>query len=307
MTGIGNMDKLRAMEVFIAVVDNGSFTKAAISLGITRPFVSQIIQELERSLKIKLLERTTRKMALTNEGQRYYYYCIEILMRINDLEAEISQGGQSLAGRLHIELSPSIAQNIVVPRINEFLNHHPQLELFLGVSDRNLDFFESTVDCVIRVGQVTTPSLIVRPIGQVNFVCCASAEYLANAAELKNLDDLQHHKVIHYFNDQTGRTLSWPFMNELKDIIEMNPRGVIALNDAETCLQCALNHVGVTVLAELLAKPHLEAGRLKVVLQNFTLRPQPISIVYTEASRNNYKVKAFSEWFQLIWQEYYEQ
>lgn len=270
------MDKLRSMQVFIAVVDHGSFTKAAIALGITRPAVSQIIQELERFLAITLLERTTRKMALTDEGERYYHYCIEILMRINDLEAEISQGGQSLSGRLHAELSPSISQHIIMPKLNEFLDLHPKLELFLGVSDRNVDFFESTVDCVIRIGKIMMPDLIVRSIGHMNFICCASPKYLEQAPKLEQLEGLSDHKIIHYFNDLTGKTIAWPFITRSGDIIEWNSQGVIAVNDAETCLQCTLNHLGIAVLADFLAKPYIERGELSKVLQNFSLESRSI-------------------------------
>lgn len=299
------MDKLKAMQVFIAVVEHGSFTKAAIALGVTRPSVSQTIQELERLLKTKLLERTTRKMLVTNEGRSYYHYCLEILMRIDHFETEISQAGKSLAGRLHIELSPSIAQHIILPRMNEFLVEYPKLELFLGVSDRDVDFFESTVDCVIRIGQIDAPNLIVRPIGHVNFICCASAKYIEQSSKLECLEDLYNHKIIHYFSDHTGRIIAWPFINEAGEAIEWGVRGVIAVNDAETCLQCAVNDIGIAVLADFMAVSYLKEGQLQKVLPNFSLNARPISIAYMEASRNNHKIKVFSEWFQKIWNDYH--
>lgn len=172
------MDKLQAMQVFTRVVDKSSFSGAADSLHMPRSSVTTIIQSLEAHLKVRLLNRTTRRVSLTPDGAAWYARCLRILAEVEDAESSLSSAA-SPRGKLKVDMPGSIGRLLVVPALPDFHARYPNIDLVLGVGDKPVDLVRESVDCVIRMGPLQDSALVARRIGLCDFVTVASPGYLA--------------------------------------------------------------------------------------------------------------------------------
>src|SRR5688500_15985936 len=172
------MDQLDAMRIFVRVAEMAGFTRAADSLGLPKASVSGAVQQLEAALGARLLHRTTRRVQLTHDGQAYYERCKDLLTDIEELQAMFTPSEQGLNGRLRVDMSSGIARNIVLPRLPEFLQRHPQLAIELSSTDRRVDVVREGFDCVLRVGALADSNLIARRLGAFPIANCASPDYL---------------------------------------------------------------------------------------------------------------------------------
>jgi DNA-binding transcriptional LysR family regulator len=172
------MDKFSAMQAFVRVVEAGTFTKAADSMGMPKPTVTRLIQTLELSLDTKLLNRTTRKVTVTADGAAYYERAGRLLGEMEELESSMSRAKASPRGRLKVDIPSSLGMAVVIPALPDFYARYPDIQLELGVSDRPIDILAENVDCVIRGGEITDQSLVARRIGEFYLMSCASPAYL---------------------------------------------------------------------------------------------------------------------------------
>lgn len=168
------MDTLLSMRVFTRIVETGSFTRASDTTGLTTPRVSALLSALEQHLGCRLLNRTTRRIALTEDGQAYYERCVAVLREIDDMEASVSDARDAPRGRLKVNLPPAMAKQIMVPALPAFLAAHPGIMIELGVTDRQIDLVGEGVDCVVRVGALDDSGLIAKRIGSLTTCTCAS-------------------------------------------------------------------------------------------------------------------------------------
>ena len=173
------MDRLQAMQVFTRVVDTNSFSKAAATLRMTRSSVTTIIQNLEAYLKVRLLNRTTRRISLTPDGAAYYERCTRILADVDDSESAFSAATRVPRGKLKVDMPGTLGRLVVVPSLADFHARYPDVDLMLGVGDRNVDLVRDGVDCAIRMGALQDSTLVARRIGASEFVTAASPDYLA--------------------------------------------------------------------------------------------------------------------------------
>ena len=172
------MNKLQAMEVFVQVVDCGSFTKAADALQLPKATVSTLVQSLETTLSAKLLHRTTRQVTVTSDGAAYYERCVRILSDVRDAEESLSRHRLSPSGRLRVDAPTGLSSEILVPALPDFFARYPDITIELGSSDRPVDLVEEGVDCAVRGGELVDLSLIARRVGVVTFVTCAAPSYI---------------------------------------------------------------------------------------------------------------------------------
>src|SRR5215469_1934091 len=172
------MNTLEAMQVFVRVAEEASFTRAAESLGLLKATVSVAVQQLENSLGTRLLHRTTRKVQMTLDGQAYYERCKELLSELDNLQSMFQQSGEALRGRLRVDMPSGLARLYVIPRLPELLKAHPHIEIELSSTDRLVDPIQEGFDCVLRAGAPRDPQLIAKPLGHLTFVNCASSDYL---------------------------------------------------------------------------------------------------------------------------------
>jgi LysR family transcriptional regulator, regulator for bpeEF and oprC len=295
------MDKLQAMQVFTRVVETKSFTGAAASLDMTRSSATTIVQNLEAHLKVRLLNRTTRNISLTPDGAGYYERCLRVLADIADAENSFS----SIAapkGKLKVDMSGAIGRLVVVPALHEFHSRYPDIDLMLGVGDKDVDLVQDSVDCAIRMGPLADSTLVARRIGVSDFVTVASPEYLVQYGIPRTIEDLDNHIAVNYFSSRTGRMVEIDFVVDGKPV-DVKMRSRLAANDGEAYLQCGLRGHGLIQTPHFLALPHLKSGALVEVLQQSRPTPFAISAVYPRNRHLSPQVRVFVEWISELFEQ----
>ncbi|HUG59811.1 MAG TPA: LysR family transcriptional regulator [Candidimonas sp.] len=295
------MDRFQAMQVFTRVVDANSFTLAADSLGLPRATVTTTIQGLERLLKVRLLNRTTRRLSLTPDGASYYERCIRILADLEDAEASFRDVERGPQGRLRIDTPPSIGRLILIPALCEFHSRYPDIELAIGMSDRLVDMVQEAVDCAIRVGELQDSTMVAKRIGTFESITCAAPAYLEQHGEPRTIEQLENHRAVHYFSGRTGRNIDWNFtVNGQPTAVSM--KGSVSVNDAEAYVTCGIKGFGLIQPARYMVAPYLESGALREILSDWTPAPMPISVVYQHNRHLSPKVRVFVDWISELFQ-----
>lgn len=289
------MNKLQAMEVFVQVVDAGSFTRAAEMLQMPKATVSTLVQSLEASLSAKLLHRTTRQVTVTTDGAAYYERCLRILSDVRDAEESLSRTRLSPSGRLRVDVPTGLSSEIIVPALPAFFERYPDIMLELGSSDRPVDLVEEGVDCAVRGGALADTSLIARRVGAIHFLTAAAPSYLARYGVPQHPLDLDRHRCVNYFSAKTGRIFDWDF-NRGDERIEVPMRGVIALNDSNAYVEAGLAGLGIIQMTDYLVERHVRSGRMVQVLPDWQSDPLPIHVVYPQNRHLSAKVRVFVEW-----------
>ena len=289
------MNKLQAMEVFVQVVDAGGFSRAADLMQLPKATVSTLIQQLESSLSVKLLHRTTRQVSVTADGAAYYERCLRILSDVKDAEESLSRTRLSPSGRLRVESPTGLASEILVPALPGFFERYPDIQLELGSSDWPVDLIEEGVDCAVRGGALGDSTLIARRIGIIHFVTCAAPSYLARYGAPQHPRELERHRCVNYFSAKTGKIYDWDFTKD-GERIQVPMPGVIALNDSNAYVQAGLAGLGVIQMTDYLLLEHVREGRMVQLLSDWTTDPLPIHIVYPQNRHLSAKVRVFVEW-----------
>ena len=289
------MDRLQAMKIFTRVVETNSFTRAADSLGLPRANVSVIIQQLETYLKVRLLQRTTRRLNVTPDGAIYYERCVRVLADIDDIESSLENRGMSPRGKIRVDLPSALGRTVLMPRVHEFHTKYPDVDLMLGFSDKPVDLIQEGVDCVIRIGVLQDSSLVARRIGFYQGVTVASPRYLEQFGTPNSIEELQTHTSVNYFWARTGRYMEFTFDVD-GNAVSIPMKGRISVNDAEAYVAAALEGLGIVQAARFMALPHLQSGALVEVLEQWKPMPMPISVVYPHNRHLSPTVRVFVDW-----------
>lgn len=289
------MDRFQAMQVFVRVVDASSFSRAADSLGMPRTTVTIIIQQLEATLQVRLLNRTTRRISLTPDGASYYEHCIHILGEVEEAEASFRDAAKGPRGRLRIDVPSTIGRQILIPKLYDFHERYPEVELAIGMSDRHVDLVREAVDCVIRGGVLADSTLVAKRIASFKVVTCASPKYLERHGVPTCVEDLSDHVAVNYFSSRTGRIIDWDFLVDGQSI-PVKMKSEVSVNDGEAYVECALQGFGLTQVARFMAHKYLESGQLIEVLPQLSPSPIPISVAYLQNRHLSPKVRAFVDW-----------
>jgi LysR family transcriptional regulator for bpeEF and oprC len=289
------MNKFQAMEVFVQVVDTGSFTRAAELLQMPKASVSTLIQSLEAALSSKLLHRTTRQVTVTSDGAAYYERCVRILGDVREAEESLSRTRISPSGRLRVDAPTGLSSEILVPALPGFFERYPDITLELGSSDRPVDLIEEGVDCAVRGGALTDTSLIARRVGVVNFLTCAAPAYLQRYGTPQHPRELERHRCVNYFSAKNGKIYDWDFSRGAERI-EVPLPGVIALNDSNAYVRAGLAGLGVIQMTDYLLMEHVASGRMVQLLPDWTTDPLPVHVVYPQNRHLSAKVRVFVEW-----------
>ncbi len=296
------MNKLQAMEVFVQVVDAGGFSRAAENMQLPKATVSTLVQGLEQALTVKLLHRTTRQVSVTSDGAAYYERCLRILADVREAEEALSTNRASPSGRLRVDVSTGIANDIIIPALPGFFERYPDIRLDLGCSDRPVDLIEEGVDCAIRGGALPDSALIARRVGVLNFVVAASPGYLAKHGRPAHPHDLLKHRCINYFSSKTGKTFDWDFERG-GDIIKLPVPACLAVNDSVAMKTAGLHGLGLMLMSSFHAEPLVAAGQLEVVLEDWISETLPINVVYPQNRHLSAKVRVFVEWVADLFME----
>lgn len=289
------MDKLQAMEVFVQVVDTGSFTRAADSMKLPKATVSTLVRNLERELSVKLLNRTTRQISVTADGAAYYERCLRILADVRDAEEALSRTRVNPSGRLRVDVPTGLGRHLIIPALPQFFERYPDITLELGCSDRPVDLIEEGVDCAVRGGELADSTLIARRVGAMHFVTCAAPSYLDAQGRPRHPGELMHHRCINYFSAKTGKVYEWDFA-KYGERIQLKVPGRIAVNSADAYLLATLSGMGVAQMPSFVVQPLVEAGQLELLLDDWCVDPVPLHVVYPQNRHLSAKVRAFVEW-----------
>lgn len=183
------LNMLEAMNIYVNVVEQGSFIRAAEVLELHRPAVTRAVQNLEHDLGVKLLHRTTRQVSMTDEGEEFYQRCLSLLSELDDVRRLFSRT-QPPKGRLRLDVPITLARAVIIPALGDFQNRYPDIEIVLGTSDRKIDLIAERVDCVIRLGELNDSSFVARRLGTAAMVTCAAPSYLAKHGTPHSIDEL---------------------------------------------------------------------------------------------------------------------
>ena len=293
------MDRIQAMQVFTRVAEAGSFVRAAETLSLPSSTVTSTIKNLEKYLKVRLLNRTTRRVSLTPEGLQYLAQCREILSLIEHSESSLADSVKRPQGRLRVDMPGGIAQFIVMPKLKDFYRHYPDIYLMIGVSDRQVDLVQEGVDCVIRTGELNDSSLVGRPLGRFRWITCASPEYLNEYGIPETPEELLKHRAIHYFSASTRRVNELHFVrgNETRSVAV---NGNAAVNETGLYIKMCLEGFGLAQLAENIVSEHLQKGALVEVLADWQPPSVPVTLLYPHQRFLSPTVRAFTEWMTDI-------
>jgi LysR family transcriptional regulator, regulator for bpeEF and oprC len=298
------MDQIAAMRVFARVVEAGTFTRAADLLQIPKPSVTKLVQQLESHLRVKLLQRTTRRITVTPEGAAYYERISRVLAEIDDIEADVTNAQATPRGRLRVDIGSSLANRILIPRLPEFHALYPGILLELGVSDRPVHLIGEGVDCVLRGGVLSDPSLVARRVAQMPYMTCATPDYLKrHGTPATPADLLEGHRVVSYFSSRTGRYVP-PRYERGDERIEINGHAVIAVNESTAHLTALLTGLGVAQTFAFMAQPHVECGALVELLAGWEPPPLAVSVAYPSSRHMNAKLRAFIDWTVEVFAPY---
>jgi LysR family transcriptional regulator for bpeEF and oprC len=293
------MDRLQAMEVFTRVVDTHSFSKAAELLDLPRGTVSNLVQALEQHVGVRLLNRTTRQVSVTEDGALYYARCVRILAEIADADSSLSSKRGNPSGTIRVDTSGTVARSLLLPALDEFYKLYPLIEVRLGLADRNIDLIQDGVDCVIRMGALEESSMIGRRIGNARIVTCASPAYLDQYGVPAAPDDLSAHVAVNYVSSRTGKT--FPFEFEVDgELVKIPMRSVLSVNDGSTYITAGVLGYGIIQPSRYMVSDLLAQGQLQEILTSYRSPPTPMSIVYPHREHLSSRVRAFTDWISEL-------
>jgi DNA-binding transcriptional LysR family regulator len=282
------MDQLTSMKAFVAVAETGQFALASERLGLSRAMASKLVMDLEAHLGLRLLNRTTRKVSLTEPGAAYLERCRDILSAIEEAERELASQASEPVGRLRVTAPMALGASHVAPQIAVYAARHPRVNIELVLNDRIVDLVEEGYDLAIRIGRLADSSLIARRIGETRFVVCASPGYLAARGRPSRPADLSAHECVLYSYASAAWTFSGPHGSETVRV-----GGRVVCNNGEAICQMAINGLGVIVQPDFMAAPHLQSGALEQILAEYADEPRGVYAVYPSHRHVPLKLRQF--------------
>jgi len=288
------MERTESMRIFLRVAELTSFTKASDSLGIPKATVSLAVQQLENLTGTRLLHRTTRKVSLTQDGLAWYERSRDLLADLEEMESMFKSGAE-LVGRLRVDMPSGLAKSVLMANLPEFLARHPRVQFELSSTDRKVDVIQEGFDCVVRVGFAADPGVMVRPLGRMSLINCASPAYLERYGTPLELADLAHHQLIHYspvLGSKPGGFEYW----DGSEYRSLQMTGSVTVNNSDAYRAACLSGLGIIQVPRLGVNELLASGDLREILPHLLAEPMPISLLYPQRRNLSRLVKAFLEW-----------
>lgn len=292
------MDLIEQLRTFVQVAHSGGFTPAAAQLDLPRPTVSLAVQQLEARLGTRLLNRTTRRVSLTPDGQALLERASMLVHDADELALQFQAQGAQPAGHLRVDVPSRMARRLIAPALPDFFSRYPQVKLDLGSSDRTVDLVREGIDCALRVGEMASSSLVARPLGRLRMVNCASPTYLARWGTPRSLQDMPRHRAVHYATSGGG-VAPWEW-HERGHTRTLPTTAQVTVNNAEAYIACALAGLGLIQVPAFDVQEHLGAGTLVEVLARWPAAPMPIQLVYAHRRHLSRRVQAFGNWLSEI-------
>ncbi|MBR0668798.1 LysR family transcriptional regulator [Roseomonas hellenica] len=293
------MDRIDLFRIFARVVECASFTRAADTLGLPRSSVSAAVQALEARVGARLLHRSTRKVAPTQDGAAFYERCLRLTADAEEMEGLFRQDAAGPAGRLRIDVPGRIGRLVIAPALPDFLDRYPGIDVDLGVTDRAVNLVEDSVDCVLRVGTLADSGLIARAIGALPLINVASPGYLERHGVPQTPADLDAHHAVNYASPSSGRIEDWEWIEG--GARRSRPmRGRVTVNSAEAYIACCLAGLGLIQIPAYDVQSHLDAGELVEVMPDHRAAPMPMTLLYPHRQHLSRRLQAFTDWLEAL-------
>ena len=291
------MDRLREMEMFVRVVEAGSFSAAARDLNMGQPAVSKTIAGLEDRLGVRLLTRSTRKLSPTEAGTAFYERAVRAIGEADEAEAAAQGAGAGLEGRLRVSAPVTFSRLHLVPKLGSFLDAHPKVQLDLLMDDRAVDLVAENIDVALRMGVLTDSALRARKLGQAARLVIASPSYLARRGVPRTPADLLEHDGIIYGQSSGGQ--EWLFRRGTSET-SVYLRTRLKLSAAEGVREAVLAGQGFAIASRWMFTPELKSGEVVSILDEWTLPPIDLWVIYPSGRLTSAKARTFIKWFEKI-------
>lgn len=293
------MDKLAAMATFVKVVEAGSFTRAAAALGIPKARVSQRLTDLESYLQVRLINRTTRSLQLTLDGQTYFDQCQTLLQRIDEIETTLNGGAIAPSGLLRVDCLASVARWILAPQLPDFQEKFPNLQLSLGSSDRVSHLLEDGFDCAIRGGALKDSGMVARHLCNIELGLYAAPAYLDAVAPIDCPDDLDGLQRLSWFPGNERAPFSWVLLSKKAEHLSEAQHGM-QFDDPDVAIRACMAGGGICPGAPFAVREFVMAGNLVPVLPQWHFPFRPIQIVYPGTRHLSARTRSFVDWVQEL-------
>jgi DNA-binding transcriptional LysR family regulator len=285
------------MEMFVRIVEGGSFSAAARDLSMGQPAVSKAIANLEDRLGVRLLVRSTRRLSPTEAGVAFYERALRAIAEANEAVAAAQGAGAGLEGRLRICAPVTFARLHLVPKVGAFLDAHPKLQLELVLDDRNIDLLAENIDAGLRLGVLTDSALTARKLAQADRLVVASPAYLARRGVPNTPANLQEHDAIIYRQAAGGQ--EWLFRRGTSEVL-VRLQARLMLSAAEGVREAVLTGQGFAIASRWMFAPELALGEVVPVLEEWTLPPMDLWVIYPSGRLTSAKARTFVKWFEKI-------
>ncbi|WP_233850412.1 LysR family transcriptional regulator [Paraburkholderia sp. HD33-4] len=293
------MDRFEEMRVFVRIAERQSFTRAADDLQIPRATVTNLMKRLEQRLGARLLERTTRTVRLTPDGEAHYQRCVRLIADMEEAEGAFSNLAPK--GLLRVNVQGTLARHFVVPELPAFLARFPDIELMIGEDDRLVDLVREGIDCVLRAGVLQDSSMVGRRVAQLQQVTVASPTYLAAYGEPADPAALSTHRAVNYVSSATGKPVPLEFRVDGRDTALVLPSAV-SVSGADLYAGAAIAGLGIVQVPRYRVDGELATGRLRVILADYPPPPMPVSVLYPQNRQLSSRVRVFAQWLREIFE-----
>lgn len=291
------MDRIDAMRLFTRVVEQRSFTQAAQDLNLPRSTVTDAIKQLEARLQVRLLQRTTRHVSPTLDGEAYYQRCLTILADIED--AEMAFAGAKPRGLLRIDVHGTLARHFLMPELPDFLTQYPDIELFMSEGDRLVDPVREGIDCVVRVGKLKDSDMVARRLGELEEVTCAAPDHLQRFGTPHSISELEGHRMVGFRSSASGTLMPLEF-TVAGQTRQVTLPCTVSVSAAESLVAAARMGLGIIQVPRYHLRDSLDNGSLLPLLPQFPSTPMPVSLLYPRNRQLSPRVRVFIDWFSKV-------
>jgi DNA-binding transcriptional LysR family regulator len=287
------------MKVFVRIYERSSFTLAADDLNLPRATLTHTLNQFEAWLGTRLLERSTRRVRPTLDGEAYYQRCLQLLAQLE--EAELAFRSVAPKGRLRVDLHGTLAKYFVVPALPQFMARYPEIELSISEADRFVDLIAEGVDCVLRAGALGDSALIGRRVANLRQVTCASPAYLRKYGEPKSLAELSEHRAVNYVSRTTAKLFPFEFMVD-GELQEVSIQGALSVFGAEIYSASAVAGLGIIQCPHYRMAELIEQGVMHEILPDTPPPSMPVSVLYPQNRHLSPRVRVFVDWLAEVFE-----
>jgi len=296
------LNRIEAMQIYVGVAELASFTQTANAMSLPKASISTAVRQLESELGTRLLHRTTRRVQMTQDGQVFYERCKDLLADFDELQNLFRSDDTALQGRLRVDMPSAVARDLVLPRLPDFLQAHPALNVELSSTDRRVDLIREGFDCVLRVGTLGDSNLIARPLGFYRMVNCASPAYIAQFGCPRHPDELAGHRLIHYVMNLGARDSGFEYQDadDAGSCVHIPMDGALTVNNSDAYYGACLAGLGIIQVPEVGVRSALDQGVLVELIPQYRAAPMPVSLVYANRRHQPRRVQVFMNWLEAI-------